>query len=253
MELIFADDSGKDARKGRYLVLASVAFDESRLNALEAQISSLKGRYGIPPECELHWATRTYKHPKRNPTKTARLTREAHHQLRRDFLGFLASADATIIIGVVEHGRRSLATGFCWCLDFIAERTQMRLQDLARSRGSKVFGLLIADEPGGARENAQVREHLARLHRRGTGFIEHFDTLVMNSLVYPSDLVPGIQLADFAAGAFEYFINRQEEEWWPLIAPHIRRKPQTSTRVLGYGLKLWPPVGPLHVGSTTVH
>jgi hypothetical protein len=48
-------------------------------------------------------------------------------------------------------------------------------------------------------ETAKIADRLRTLHRDGSLFIETFDTLVMNSFLYPSDLVPGLQLADFVA------------------------------------------------------
>jgi hypothetical protein len=83
-------------------------------------------------------------------------------------------------------------------------------------------------------------------------FVERFDTLVMNSIVYPSDLVPGIQLADFVAGAFDRFFNRHEEEWWPRLSPYVRRSAGPAGRYLGYGLKLWPTVDVVRIGGTEI-
>jgi hypothetical protein len=75
----------------------------------------------------------------------------------------------------------------------------------------------------------------------------------MNSLLYPSHLVPGIQLADFVAGAADRFLNRGEEGWWHELAPHVRHRRGAPTRILGYGLKLWPDERPLRIGSVVVN
>lgn len=129
----------------------------------------------------------------------------------------------------------------------------MHLQDLGRQENRKVLGLLVADEPGSGNETRQLAERLRALHRTGSDFIDSFDTLVMNSFVYPSELVPGIQLADFVAGAADAFLNRGKEEWWHLLAPSIRHHSENVLRFLGYGLKIWPPTRPLRIGGVTVN
>jgi hypothetical protein len=214
-------------------------------------MKTAKAKYGIDDRYELHWANATYK-PRRAsqrawPTRT--LSREEHTALRRDFLKFLEVGEATVIIGGHEHGSGPLITKVGRCLTFIAERAQMHLQDVARERGERVLGLLIADEPGSKAENAELAERLRHLHRHGSEWIERFDTLVMNSFLYPSDLVPGIQLADFVAGAADAALNRNDEYWWSLLAPHVRHRRGEPSRVVGYGLKLWPAPTPLKIGS----
>ena len=139
------------------------------------------------------------------------------------------------------------------CLTFIAERMQMHLQALAQQHGARVLGLLVADEPGSTDERQQLAERLRTLHRSGSGFIERFDTLVMNSFLYASDLVPGIQLADFVASAADAFLNRGREEWWHVLAGNVRHDPANVLRFQGYGLKIWPDVRPFRVGLTTIN
>jgi len=107
-------------------------------------------------------------------------------------------------------------------------------------------------EPGSKAENAELAAMLQGLDRHGSDWIERFDTLVMNSFLYPPDLVPGIQLADFVAGAADAALNRGEEYWWSCLAPYVRHKRDTPTRVLGYGLKLWPDQRPLMIGGIKI-
>jgi hypothetical protein len=255
VELIFADDSGKESPTSRYIIEAAVCFNESKLQPLEAHIKALKLRYAIPDVHELHWSTRKYQRRIGGQRITDReLTIEEHDQLRRDFLAFLGTAEARLIIAAVERGgARETAPLIAECLEFIAERSQMYLQDLWHRDRSTVLGLLIADDPGSSDERREITRRLQRLHRGGTVFISSFDNLVMNSLLYPSHLVPGIQLADFVAGAFNRFLNRGEEVWWTPLEPHVRRRLGTTTVILGYGLKIWPQVRPLRIGSVTIN
>jgi hypothetical protein len=254
MELIFADDSGKDARVSTYIIEAAVCFHESHLRSLEAHITDLKQRFGIPERHELHWHVRKYKRRVQQEWRIDReLHAEEHRALRRAFLEFLAQSDATVIIAAVEWGRsRVTAPLIAQCLEFVAERAQMHLQDLYHRQNENVLGLLIADEPGSRDEARDITRRLQRLHRQGTQWISGFDNLVMNSLLYPSHLVPGIQLADFVAGAADRALNRGEEEWWNLLVPHVRHRRGAPSRLLGYGLKVWPEQRPLRIGNVTV-
>jgi hypothetical protein len=127
-----------------------------------------------------------------------------------------------------DLGRQTVMWRMGNCYEALAERAQMHLQDLGRASGRRVLGLLVADEPGSRAETAELAERLRTLHINGSAFIERFDTLVMNSFLYPSDLVPGLQLADFVAGAADWVLNRGYEEWWEVLSPHVRRKPGTT-------------------------
>ncbi len=254
MELIFADDSGKESRENRYILVAGVCFHESRLRALETHIAGLKGLYQIPERYELHWKTRNYRRRVNGAWRTDReLTVDEQDALRQAFLAFLANADARVIVAAVERGGASeTAPLVAECLEYIAERAQMHLQELWYRDQAPALGLLIADEPGSGDERREVERRLSRLHRSGTQYISSFDNLVMNSLLYPSHLVPGIQLADFVAGAFNRLLNRDDTTWWPLVEPFVRRQ-QNTDRVLGYGLKIWPPpVNPLRIGNIEI-
>ena len=209
----------------------------------------------MPDRYELHWQVRTHKTRRTDGTWHIDRVLDAGepNALRREFLGFLDQAAAKIIIAAMEWGRnRQAAPLIATCLEFIAERAQMHLQELYHRQRENVLGLLIADEPGSSDERREITRRLQRLHRHGTTFISQFDNLVMNSLLYPSQLVPGIQLADFVAGAADRALNRQEEEWWNVLASHVRHRRGTPSRVLGYGLKLWPEVSPLQIGGTTI-
>jgi hypothetical protein len=254
VELIFADDSGKDETRATYVIEAAVSFHESRLPQLETFMREVKKKHRIDDRYELHWASATYKPRRANqrgwPTRS--LGREERAKLRRDFLKFLELGKATVMIAAHAHGRGPLVTKVGRCLTFIAERAQMHLQDVGRDRGERVLGLLVADEPGSNAENAELTDVLRRLHRHGSEWIERFDTLVMNSFLYPSDLVPGIQLADFVAGAADAALNRHDEEWWSHLAPHVRHARDKPSRILGYGLKVWPDPRPLKIGTITV-
>jgi hypothetical protein len=257
VELIFADDCGKDVSTDKYLVVAAVSFNEQYLAALEAALNAAKLMYGIDQRYELHWRYRTYK-PRTVgeagfPVRA--LTPDEHNGLRRQVLAFLQASGATVVITAYEHtsSRSALIIKMGECLTFVAERMQMHLQGLGQQQGRRVLGLLIADEPGSVAERNQLAERLRSLHRSGSPFIERFDTLVMNSFIYPSDLVPGIQLADFVAGAAEAFLNRGREEWWNALAANVRHDPANALRFQGYGLKIWPDVRPLRVGMTTIN
>jgi hypothetical protein len=256
MELIFADESGKDSTRATFVIVASVCFNEEWLSPLETHIRDVKRRYGIPQGYELHWLHRTYK-PRlvaERGLPERRLTAEQHAELRRDFLSFLNESEATVVVAAYAHdlGRQTVMWRIGTCLESLAERAQMHLQDLGRQQGRRVLGLLVADEPGSRDETAEIAERLRSLHRNGSLFIETFDTLVMNSFLYPSDLVPGLQLADFVAGAADWALNRGYEDWWQVLSPHVRRKRGTTTRMLGYGLKIWPPVSAFTIGATTI-
>jgi Protein of unknown function (DUF3800) len=256
MELIFADDSGKDRTRAAYFIEAAVAFNEIFLHSLEAHLSNLKQVYGIPPECELHWQTRTYRHREGNVVRAERrLTAEEHEALRMSVLSFLPASAATVIAVALAHQeyRNSLAFNVSLALEWIAERAQMHLQGLWHLRKQRVLGLLIADEPGSPSANREVTSRLQRLHREGSLFISRFDNLVMNSLLYPSHLVSGIQLADFVAGAIDRFLNRREERWWYPLQLHLRRNIDDANLVLGYGLVVRPDVRPIVIGNVTIN
>jgi hypothetical protein len=254
VELIFADDSGKDQTRDTYVIEAAVSFNESKLTLLDDYMRKVKKKYGIDDRYELHWHSSVYKPRKAAQQKwpTRRLERDEHHRLRRDFLKFLEIGEATVIIAAHEHGRGSLVAKVGECLTFVAERAQMHLQDVARERGERVLGLLIADEPGGKAETAELAATMHDLHRHGSTWIDRFDTLVMNSFLYASDLVPGLQLADFVAGAADRALNRGDEYWWSRLAPYVRHKRGAPTKVLGYGLKLWPSPRQLRIGETKI-
>ena len=122
----------------------------------------------------------------------------------------------------------------------LTERFQYYLQDLERTVGQRVNGIVVCDNRA-----PQDDDRLRELHHRLlTGDRENFSlysNLIEGLFIAPSHLSVGIQLADMVAGAVFRQFNVGDGRFYSQIEASLRRSP--VGKIEGYGIVRFPKVG----------
>lgn len=119
----------------------------------------------------------------------------------------------------------------------VTERFQYHLQAMSKITGRKEFGIVVCDHRGVKDDNALRAQHQKLLHSTGR-FISEYKNIVESLFLAPSHQSIGIQLADLVAGAVWRKYERDDDEWFRLVEPTLRR---SDTGILeGYGIVKMP-------------
>jgi hypothetical protein len=119
----------------------------------------------------------------------------------------------------------------------LTERFQYFLQDLERTSGQRVNGLIICDH-----RNQHEDERLRALHQKlvnGTGsFTSNYANIIEGLFMAPSHYSIGIQFADLVAGAIYRLYEAHDDRFFQIIKPLIRTS--ITGRLEGYGMIALP-------------
>jgi hypothetical protein len=122
----------------------------------------------------------------------------------------------------------------------ISERFQYHLQDLSKLTGRKEFGIVVGDHRG-QQDDKRLRSHHQKLLHASGDFISNYANLIEGLFLEPSHQSIGIQLADMVAGAVWRKFERNDDRYYQLLRPSLRKGP-TGDEV-GYGLVKMPKAG----------
>jgi hypothetical protein len=119
----------------------------------------------------------------------------------------------------------------------LTERFQYYLQDLGKTVGRKEYGIIVGDHRG-QQDDRRLRGHHQKLLHASAEFISHYSNLIESLFLEPSHLSVGIQLADMVAGAIWRKFERNDDRWYKLLEPSLRKSP--TGIVDGYGIIKMP-------------
>lgn len=118
----------------------------------------------------------------------------------------------------------------------LSERFQYYLQDLSRTVGRRETGIIVADHRG-AQADARFRGAHENLLSGGE-FVSNYQNLVESLFFQQSHLSVGVQLADMVAGAVWRKYEKNDDTWFKVLEPSIRKSP--SGNIEGYGVIKFP-------------
>ncbi|MFA5877640.1 MAG: DUF3800 domain-containing protein [Candidatus Paceibacterota bacterium] len=234
MNFLFIDESKSNSK--RFFITGGVCIDEIGLQAISKTLASVRQTYSIPMNCELRWATRRLF---LGSTHVKTLDEIEHDDLRCDILRSVQESNATVFGGVLDkenYNNWSDAQYYLHSIEVMCTKYQYFLQD----KGGEL-GVVIADHLDSNAENRKARIALARIYREG-GMWATLDNVILNPILYHSDQIPALQIADFIAGALNFKINRAKDQFYRIIEPSIRRSP--SGQIEGYGISFIPTTCP---------
>jgi len=108
---------------------------------------------------------------------------------------------------------------------------------MERESGQRINGLIICDH-----RNNHQDERLRALHQRLVNsegiFTSNYANLIEGLFLAPSHYSVGIQFADLVAGAVYRKFDAEDERFYALIEPLVRKSPTGNAE--GYGLVRLP-------------
>jgi hypothetical protein len=122
----------------------------------------------------------------------------------------------------------------------LTERFQYYLQDLERTVGQRVNGIVVCDHRA-PKDDARLRELHHQLLAGVKATASHYGNLIEGLFIAPSHLSVGVQFADMIAGAVFRQFKANDQRFYAQIEPSFRRSP--NGKVEGYGLVKFPKSG----------
>lgn len=246
MHLLFIDESGNPSPPGRkgpkYFVLGGVIIPEEIWPKLSADIRRLKGDYSVTGEIKWRYFVAGNR---KAENSLLHLDPAKRDQLRILLFQALARYKSVKIISVIADVQRAYDDKtikdddglYQRAYKILTERFQYFLQDMERESGQRINGLIICDH-----RNNHQDERLRALHQKLVNsegiFTSTYANLIEGLFLAPSHYSVGIQFADLVAGAVYRKFDAEDERFYALIEPLVRKSP--TGKVEGYGLVRLP-------------
>jgi hypothetical protein len=250
MQILFVDESGTPPPPGRsatmpLFVLGGIVIPEDFWSKIAADLRRLKLKYRIVGEIKWRYFA---------PSKGGKAHSLSHldaavkEALRTELYETIRSYRSIRLICVVTEVERAYRLTYIntpndlywYAYKQLTERFQYYLQDLERTVGQRVNGIVVCDHRA-----PQDDERLRELHHQLlTGDRENcarYNNLIEGLFIAPSHLSVGIQLADMVAGALFRKFNVGDERYYSQIESSLRRSP--SGKIEGYGIVRFPKAG----------
>lgn len=249
MQLLFLDESGTPPKHGqtdpRYFVIAGAIVPEGTWHRLRDAIFGMKIRRKIRGEFKWRYFAPS-NGDAQNPMR--HLDQAGRDSIRSELYGIIAGEPSVRSIAGICSTQAAYAMAsvndqqdiYNLAYKVVTERFQYFLQDLKRETGREEYGLVIADHRG-RDDDKKLRAHHQMLVHSTAAFTSKYGNLVESLLLQPSNLSIGIQLADIVAGAVWRKFERNDDRWFSLMQPSLRRS--ASGQIDGYGIVRVPKTG----------
>jgi hypothetical protein len=239
MRLLFLDESG-DALMGgpfKILVLGGVIVRADQWTHLNRSLEALKKDRGFAAAAEIKW--RHVRHPggRKNPLNA--FNDADRIQYGKDMLSIVRSSASSRVLGVVidkitAYTRAEIMTPedvYERAVTFMMERFQYHLN------ATEDYGLVVQDQRQ-ERQDLRLRAFYRSLLVEGTRWTR-FPNILESVFLTPSHFSPGIQFADFVAGAIyaAHSPDNPDQKFFNIIQGKITGNKQTGVR---HGFKKWP-------------
>lgn len=248
MQILFIDESGSPPPpEGQVetplFVLGGLVIPEDFWSKLAADLSRLKAHFGI--KGEIKWR---YFAPQRPGAKTHSLSHlnvEQKEGLRTQLYSAISRYKSVKIISVVTHVPsayklkyvRNADDLYWYSYKQLTERFQYYLQDLERTVGQRVNGIIVCDHRA-PRDDERLRELHHELLANAKAITSQYKNLIEGLFIAPSHLSVGVQFADMVAGAVYRHFKADDDRFFRQIEPSFRRS--NAGKVEGYGLVKFP-------------
>lgn len=248
MYIVFIDESGqpggwdnetksltKDSSK--LFTLAGFMIDANKILEMETKFKDIKIKYGLKESCEVKWSCSYSK---------LGLTFEQYKNMKQDIIRMIAEYENSVIGVVMDKENcyknrtdiRNHNDLYAFALNLLMERVCMEISD-REGRNSLTPALMFTDSRKNDNNNKLDKElQIAYLRARslGTHYIK-FPNFCESLVFLDSNYSCGIQCADFCAGAIHKKFEMQDEEFFKILTPAIRKN--KSENIYGYGIKVY--------------
>jgi hypothetical protein len=247
MQILFVDESGSPPEQTKvgvqpFFVLGGIVIPEDIWAKMAADLARLKSHFKI--DGEIKWR---YFAPDKGckPHALSHLSGDERESLRTQLYQVVARYKSVRLICVVtntalaydQHYINSAEDIYWYSYKQLTERYQYYLQDLERTVGQKLNGIVVCDHRA-PKDDERLRELHHKLLNGDKGTTSSYGNLVEGLFVAPSHLSVGIQFADMVAGAIFRSYKAGDKRFAEQIKGSLRTSP--SGKVDGFGLVKFP-------------
>lgn len=248
MYLVFIDESGQpggwDIEKkcltvnsSRFFTLCGFMIDADNLLEIESNLKDIKLKYGLQQYTEIKWSCSYSK---------LGLTFEQYKNMKQDIIKMISNYDNSVI-GIImdkaycyniRNDIKSHNDLYAFALNLLMERVEMEISN-RDGKNSARPGLLFTDSRKNDNNNKLDKElqiAYSKAKNLGTYHI-NFPNFCDNLVFIDSNYSSGIQCADFCAGAIHKKFELNNEDFFNILLPAIRKN--KFGNIYGYGIKLY--------------
>ena len=248
MHILFVDESGTpppfDKHDDKeYFVLGGIVVPEDIWAKLAQDLRLLARRYKI--EGEIKWRYFAPAKPSAKLNSLSHLSAEQKESLRTALYEKICHYKSVRLICVATQVAPAYTLPYIKTADDLywysykqlTERFQYYLQDLERTVGQRVNGIIVCDHRA-PKDDARLRELHFQLLNSSKTTVTRYSNLIEGLFIAPSHLSVGIQFADMVAGAVFRYVKVGDERYMRQIRPAFRQAPDGN--IDGYGLVRFP-------------
>ncbi len=242
MHLLFIDESGgltPLGKKGpKYFVLGGLIIPEEIWPKLSNDLKKIKTAYQVSGE--IKW--RYFIAGNRNPENSLyHLEAEMRDSMRIALFSALSKYKSIRIISIISDVQESYSDPAIQNEDglyhraykVLTERFQYFLQDMERTSGQKINGLIVCDNRN-SHEDKRLQQFHQKLLYGSNAFSSSYENLIEGLFIAPSHYSVGIQFADMVAGAIFRKFEAGDSRFFDIIATLIRTNRSGISE--GYGI-----------------
>jgi hypothetical protein len=249
MHILFIDESGTPPPPGPtkdgapYFVLGGLAVPEDVWKHLEFDLARIKADFAVTGEIKWRYFAPVRPNAKRH--SLSHLNAEQKEEIRTRIFKAIVGYRSVKIISVVCNVAKSYELGYINSADDLywlaykqmTERFQYYMQDLERTVGQRLSGIVVCDHRA-PKQHQRLRELHHTMMQGSKPNISKYNNLIEGCFIAPSHLSVGIQFADMVAGAIYRSFQPGDRRFSDQIDASYRRSP--TGKVEGYGLVKFP-------------
>ncbi len=247
MHILFIDESGTppppDKVNSKYMVLGGIIIPEDQWHKVRDDLRRIKSDYNI--NGEIKWR---YFSPSNNDQDNSmkHLMFEDKKEVRKKIIDIVNKYKSVKIISVLIDINKAYGLEYVnnedqlywYSYKQLVERFQYHLQDMSRSVGQTIHGIVVCDN-----RNKHHDNYLRNLHENmilsNKENLSNIGNLIEGLFISPSHHGIGIQIADIIAGAIFQKYERNHEWCFNQLQESFRKNPKNNN-IYGWGLVVWP-------------
>jgi extradiol dioxygenase family protein len=242
VHILFIDESGGLTPPGkagpRFFVLGGLVIPEEIWPKMAVDLKAVKKKYSV--NGEIKW--RYFVSGNNKDTNTLKnLSPQERDCMRIDIFHALAKYKGLRIISVICDVKAAYHDPsikdedglYHRAYKVLTERFQYFCQDIARTSGQRINGLIVCDNRN-SREDVRLRNFHQSLIAGDNNFTSKYQNIIEGLFIAPSHYSVGIQFADMVAGAIFRRMEANDTRFSEIIKPLIRTGP--GGKMEGFGL-----------------
>ncbi len=248
MQMMFVDESGTSPKPDKvtqnpYFVLGACVIPENYWHRVKADLEVIKHKFFVIGEVK--WR---YFAPPKSGASThsfSHMNAQEKESFRSDLYAIIKKYTSIRVLSVIVDTAKAYTLSYInndddiywYAYKQLTERFQYYLQDISKTSGQKINGIIVCDHRG-PKDDRRLQELHARLMLENHNAHSEYHNLIEGLFVAPSHLSVGIQFADMVAGAVLRKVKNGDERFYDQVVGSFRKSPTGS--INGYGLVRFP-------------